>query len=198
MDWLNLYYVCEESIALGPGNRYVIWVQGCLQHCQGCITPKSQPFEKKHLVKVDDLAKCIISNKHIDGITISGGEPFLQATNLAKLLKIVRESRPELNVLVYTGYTIEQLISDKAKKLLQYIDLLIDGPYIDGLNDEKGLKGSSNQRFHFLTKRLHNYQEELENGERNNEVIIESDGMHIIGIPRKDINIKNLLISNLQ
>ena len=77
MDWLNIYHVCEQSIALGPGTRYVIWVQGCLQNCKGCVTPQSRPFVAKHLISIDELAKSIVQNKKIDGITISGGEPFL-------------------------------------------------------------------------------------------------------------------------
>lgn len=185
--WLNIYYICEQSIALGPGKRFIIWVQGCLQHCQGCITPLSRSLEVTHLIRVEDLAEKIVANDKIDGVTISGGEPFLQATNLTKLLEVIRKKRPELNVIVYTGYTIEQLTSEKAKKLLEYIDLLIDGPYIDNLNDEKGLRGSSNQRFHYLTNKLMKYNNEIESCGRNNEIIIGTDGTHIIGIPRKDI-----------
>lgn len=187
MDWLNIYNICEESIALGPGVRFVIWVQGCLQQCKGCISPQSRPIEIKHLIDIDDLAQAIINNNKISGITISGGEPFLQATNLAKLLYSVKKERPELNVLVFTGYPIERLYSDIAKNFMQYIDLLIDGPYMENLNNGKGLRGSNNQRLHFLTDKLKTYQNELLNGGRNNEIITRTDGTLIIGIPRKDI-----------
>lgn len=197
MDYLNIYHICEQSIALGPGTRYVIWVQGCLQNCKGCVTPQSRPIVAKHLIPIDKLANPIVQNKKIDGITISGGEPFLQASNLAKLLELVKQSRPELTVLVFSGYKYEQLSTDTAKRLLQYIDLLIDGPFIDELKEEKGLRGSSNQRFHFLTERLRLYQDELENGCRNNEVIIGENGTHILGIPRKDIDIRNVIINSL-
>lgn len=186
--WLNIYYICEQSIALGPGNRFIIWTQGCLQNCLGCITPLSRSLEIKHLIRVNDLAERIVANNDINGVTISGGEPFLQATNLTKLLEVIHKKRPELNIIVYTGYTIEQLTSEKAKKILEYIDLLIDGPYIDSLNDEKGLRGSNNQRFHYLTNKLIKYNKEIENCGRNNEILIGADGTHIIGIPRKDIN----------
>lgn len=196
MDKLNIYRICEKSSALGPGTRFVIWVQGCIQHCKGCITPQSRPLEINHLISVDTLAQSIIESKNIDGITISGGEPFLQAKNLTKLLETVLTSRPELNVIAFSGYTIEQLISDRAKKLLHLMDLLIDGPYIEELNDGKGLRGSSNQRLHFLTNKLLPFKEQLEKGGRNNEVILESNGMHIVGIPRKDINIKNHVFNN--
>ena len=193
MDYLNIYHICEQSIALGPGTRYVIWVQGCLQRCKGCVTPQSRPLKMNHLCNVSDLSHSIIKNKHIDGITISGGEPFLQASNLTKLLKKVKQKRPELNVIVFSGYKYEQLSSDTAKLFMQYIDLLIDGPYINNRSVDKGLRGSKNQQFLFLTDRLRMYKELLEKGERNNEVIIEEDGAHILGIPRKDIDIKQIL-----
>lgn len=196
MDYLNIYRICEKSSALGPGTRFVIWVQGCIQHCKGCITPQSRPLEINHLISVNTLAQSIIESKNINGITISGGEPFLQAKNLTKLLETVLSSRPELNVIAFSGYTIEQLISDRAQKLLHLMDLLIDGPYIEELNDGKGLRGSSNQRLHFLTNKLLPFKEQLEKGGRNNEVILESNGMHIVGIPRKDINIKNHVFNN--
>jgi anaerobic ribonucleoside-triphosphate reductase activating protein len=196
MDNLNIYRICEKSSALGPGTRFVIWVQGCLQHCEGCITPQSRSLEINHLISVETLAKAVIDSKNIEGITISGGEPFLQAKNLARLLDIVKANRPDLNVIVFSGYKMEQLLSDSVQKLLHRIDLLIDGPYIEELNDGKGLRGSSNQRLHFLTDKLLPFKEQLRNGGRNNEVILEAKGMHIVGIPRKDINIKNHVFNN--
>ena len=183
---LNIYHISEGSRALGPGLRYIIWVQGCMQHCEGCISPQSRPMTVNQLVSIETLTKSIVAKKNIDGITISGGEPFLQASKLTILLQKVKKIRPELTVMVYTGYTIKQLNSDVAKKFIQHIDLLIDGPYVDELNDEKGLRGSSNQKLHFLTDRLRSYEDELENGGRTNEIVIEKDGTHIIGIPRKD------------
>lgn len=190
---LNIYHICNGSYALGPGKRYIVWVQGCLQNCKGCISPDSRPLTEKMLVSIDKMAADIIETKDIDGITISGGEPFLQATNLSYLLQIVREKRPELNVLVFTGYTLEQLSSEEAKRFLAYIDLLIDGPYINHLNDEVGLRGSSNQRFHYLTNRLLPYKDEMEKGGRNNEIVVTQNGTHIIGIPRKETSVKPLL-----
>lgn len=189
---LNIYHICNRSSALGPGKRYVFWVQGCLQNCKGCISPQSRPLTENMLIGIDKMAADIIATKDIDGITISGGEPFLQATNLSNLLQIVKGKRPELTVLVFTGYTIEQLSTDKAKRFMTFIDLLIDGPYIDHLNDESGLRGSSNQRFHYLTNRLLPYKDEMERGGRNNEIVVTSNGMHIIGIPRKDTSVKSI------
>lgn len=187
---LNIYHLHEGSRALGPGLRYIIWVQGCNQNCRGCISSESRPMTVNQLVRIDTLAESIIHKKDIDGITISGGEPFLQATKLTSLLQMVKEEKPNLNVMVFTGYTIEQLCTEKARVFMAYIDLLIDGPYVENLNNERGMRGSSNQRFHFFTDKLLPYREELEKGERKNEIITDADGTHIVGIPRKDIRFK--------
>ena len=187
---LNIYHIHESSIALGPGLRYIIWVQGCIQNCKGCVSLESRPTTLKHLVHIETLAKSIIQKQGIDGITISGGEPFLQAHSLTTLLQIIKEKRPELNVMVFTGYTIDQLHSEKALEFMKYIDLLIDGPYIEELNDDKGIRGSSNQQLHFLTDKLLPYKEELEKGGRSNEIVTDTNGTYIIGIPRKDVRFK--------
>ena len=184
---LNVYHISEGSYALGPGLRYIIWVQGCMQNCKGCISPQSRPMIANNLIRIETLANSIINNHKIEGITISGGEPFLQASKLALLLQMVKEKRPELNVIVFSGYQLKQLNSDKANKFIQYIDLLIDGPYVDELNDEKGMRGSSNQQFHYLTDRLILFQDELENGGRSNEMVIKNEEIQVIGIPRKEI-----------
>lgn len=193
---LNIYHICKGSRALGPGLRYVIWVQGCLQCCKGCISPQSRPMRVNELFSIDQLADDIISTRGIEGITISGGEPFLQAEQLTSLIERVQAARPELNVLVFTGYTIEQLSAKTGRFLLSHIDVLIDGPYIEELNDEIGLRGSSNQRIHFLTPRLLPFKEELEHGGRNNEIVVDPDGIQIIGIPRKDITTKDFIKNN--
>lgn len=190
---LNIYRISERSSALGPGTRFVIWVQGCLQKCKGCITPQSRSLKIRHLVSIDKLARSIINDNQINGITISGGEPFLQATSLTKLLRAVKEKRNDLNVIVFTGYTIEQLLSEKAGRFMDYIDVLIDGPYLEDQRAEKGLRGSLNQRFHFLTDNLRQFQDELKNGENRHEIVFEPDGTHIIGIPPKDLDITKLL-----
>ena len=184
---LNVYHISEGSYALGPGLRYIIWVQGCMQNCKGCISPQSRPMIANNLIRIETLANSIINNHKIEGITISGGEPFLQASKLALLLQMVKEKRPELNVIVFSGYQLKQLNSDKANVFIQFIDLLIDGPYVDELNDEKGMRGSSNQQFHYFTDRLIPFKKELEDGGRSNEMVIKNEEIHIIGIPRKDI-----------
>lgn len=189
---LCIHDLCRTgTTTLGPGVRYVIWTQGCPFHCDGCITPKSQPFSNEKTVLVSELAKDILSRPQIEGITISGGEPFLQATALSNLLDIILEGRPELTILSYTGYQIEQLSWPEAKRLLSKLDLLIDGAYNKRLNDNKGIRGSSNQRFYYLTSRLEPWKDEMEQGKRKVELHLGDGKITGIGVPSNDMNINH-------
>lgn len=176
-------------MALGPGNRYAIWTQGCLRRCKGCASPEHQPLDGGYLVDTNDLADQICACRSINGITISGGEPFLQSKVLVVLLEKVIEMRPELTVIVFTGNKLEELTDPDSKAFLDKIDLLIDGEYIPELNDGKGLRGSCNQRFLFLTERLANHRHEFENVERKTEIYWSDDKrnrMVTIGVPRSN------------
>lgn len=185
---INVYDLSRLGTrALGPGLRYAIWTQGCLQHCKGCTTPESRPVVPKQIIDASALAGDIIAKEGIKGITISGGEPFLQAGSLAGMLTKVHKERPELDVIVFSGYPIEVLTWDDAKRLLAETDVLIDGKFEIENKTEKGLRGSSNQRIHFLTDRLLPWKDELENGSRILEVFVKEDRQITIGIPTDDI-----------
>jgi len=133
------------------------------------------------------LADDILSRPSIEGITISGGEPFLQAEALADFLDLVLAKRPELTVMSFTGYLKEDLSWPEALRLLDHLDLLVDGPYIEELNDNQGLRGSSNQRFHFLTPRLLPWKDELENGNRKVEYHVVQGKVKAFGVPSNEI-----------
>lgn len=184
---LSLFDVMRKGTrALGPGLRYALWTQGCPFACSGCTTPESRPVDGGTIVDVDVLADDILSADGIDGITISGGEPFIQATSLAALLEQVKTVEPRLNVIAFTGFTLEKLHEvEGAAGLLKYIDLLIDGPYVKALDDGIGLRGSSNQRLHFLSDRLLPYHEELECGRRQVEITFRKGSPAVVGIPLK-------------
>jgi len=184
---LRVGYIKAGIRALGPGNRFVIWTQGCLRRCKGCASPEHQPLDGGYLVDTKELSNQICSCLSIDGITISGGEPFLQAEVLIDLLSRVKDVRPELTVIVFTGNKLEELTDLNSKVFLGKIDLLIDGEYIPELNDGIGLRGSNNQRFRFLTDRLASYRNELESGDRMTETYWADEKrqrMVTIGVPR--------------
>lgn len=180
---LNLAHICPTTRSLGPGNRFVVWVQGCPFNCKGCVSPAWIPFEKAQIVEVGDLARAISQREDITGITLSGGEPMMQAGRLAQLLRLVKAQRPELNVIVFSGFTLRQLVWDEAQDLLSQCDLLVDGQYINNLNDGLGLRGSSNQQFHFLTDKLLPFKDEILASRNSVELHLLDDGVLMTGIP---------------
>ena len=144
-------------------------------------------MEANRIYTVDSVAEDIIRSR-CDGLTVSGGEPFLQAAGLRRLLEKVRRYRPDMSVLIFTGFLLENLRSEDAEAVVRLADVIIDGPYVESLNDGKGLRGSSNQRMHFLSDRLLPWKREMEEGQRQIEININSDTDRIIesiGIPLK-------------
>ena len=184
---LNLAAFHPGTFALGPGKRAVLWVQGCPFSCKGCIAPEWIPFEKANIVDPFWLAEKILSLDGIEGITISGGEPMLQAGALTSLVAAVFAIKP-LNIITFTGFTLEKLIknppNENVPEFLEFIDVLIDGQYIEYQNDDKSLRGSANQRFHHLTKRLLDF--DFENSPRNVELFLQGNESFLVGIPRQD------------
>ena len=145
---IRMYDRQDDVTSLGPGVRYTVWVQGCHKRCPGCISPQSRDLNGGYEMDVNVLAQEIIDSGR-DGLTVSGGEPFLQATALAELIRLIRVQR-DIGVIIYTGYTYETLrdSGDSGRtELLECCDLLIDGEYIEQLNDGKSLRGSRHPVF---------------------------------------------------
>ena len=144
---IRLYGTVNDSIVDGPGLRYVIFTQGCLHHCPGCHNPDSHAIDGGY---IEDTEQCLLEidqNPLLDGVTLSGGEPFLQATALIHLVQKVKKRH--LHVMIYSGYTFEEILElgDEEKKLLSLCDTLVDGKFILSLKSMELLyKGSSNQR----------------------------------------------------
>ena len=149
-DKLRVAGLIEESIVDGPGIRFVIFMQGCPHNCYGCHNPDTHDPNGGYDMSIDEIVTKISNNPLIDGVTISGGEPFWQADKLIKLVYKLKEMK--YNILVYSGYTFEELV-EKAKKdqniknLLLTIDTLIDGPFeLEKKDYNLDFRGSSNQR----------------------------------------------------
>ena len=136
----------KDSTVDGPGVRIVIWKQGCLHNCEGCHNPHTHDLNGGFLEDIDNIIKFIDDSKIQKGITLSGGEPFLQPQELVPIVKAAIDKG--MNVWAYSGFTYEQLIAEKDKKtLLEYIDVLVDGPFVLSQRDERlSYKGSKNQR----------------------------------------------------
>ena len=147
---LRLFGEVTESITDGPGLRYVIFTQGCPHYCPGCHNPESHSFTDGYLVEEEKVIEEILKNPLLDGVTLSGGEPFMQASELARVAKAVKEKA--LSVIVYSGYTFEELISLSMERkgytvLLTFTAVLIDGRFeIDKKSMDLRFRGSRNQR----------------------------------------------------
>jgi anaerobic ribonucleoside-triphosphate reductase activating protein len=188
IETLNIAQICPTTYALGPGKRFVIWVQGCPFHCPGCIAPDWIPLKTASIVRIQDLVQRIIASDDLEGITISGGEPALQASGLARLLYKVKAVRPNLSAIAFSGFTLEQLrkkavINTGITEFLNHLDVLIDGLYVKDLNDDLGLRGSSNQRVHFLTDRYKALKDSFESGPRQAEVHLLTGELLMVGVP---------------
>lgn len=148
MDEINVAGLINDSIVDGVGLRFVVFVQGCPRRCKGCHNEGTQPFVTKTLMTPQDIMDEINKNPLLDGVTFSGGEPMCQAKSLSVLAKLIKDKG--LHLAVYTGYTYEDLIHSNmegVKELLQYVDILIDGEFVQELRDYTlKFRGSSNQR----------------------------------------------------
>ena len=184
VGYLNIAATIPSTHALGPGERAVVWVQGCPFRCAGCIAPEWLPIDNIHLMPIEDLVDRLLSSPSVTGLTFSGGEPMLQAGSLAQVARLVRQRR-DVNIITFSGYPYEILqrksMASGIPELLSQIDVLIDGPYIKALNNGVGLRGSSNQRIIHLTSRLQQY--DLEKWPRGVEINLSGNEIVSVGIP---------------
>lgn len=147
---LNLMGYVNRSEVNGPGKRAVVWVQGCLRECPGCFNPASWPFEANQIVSVDEVVKRILADPDNEGVTFSGGEPFWQAPALA--IVAYRVKAAGLNTMSFSGFTLGELQSPDAppgaQQLLNQLDILVDGPFVESLaiHDPTSPVSSRNQR----------------------------------------------------
>jgi anaerobic ribonucleoside-triphosphate reductase activating protein len=155
---LRIAGLLGESIVDGPGIRFTIFTQGCKHHCPGCHNPQTHDFSGGKPVSVESVLEQIRKNPLLDGITLSGGEPFEQAEACSELAKAVHAMK--LNVMTYSGYTFEELMSGIIdnhgwRDLLQETEILVDGRFEQA---RKSLllkfRGSANQRLLDVKKSL--------------------------------------------
>lgn len=176
---------------LGPGRRIVIWTKGCSKQCYSCANPELWDTSNAHCYDVKEIVK-IVNNinreLNIDGITISGGDPLEQKDELLQLtesLQCVTE-----DIIVYTGYIWDELLDiwciEDVERLKKSVAVLIDGPYVDDLNEKNiVLRGSSNQRvIYFKDKYKGIYEEYLQQGRKIQNVYMGSQ-LISVGIHNK-------------
>lgn len=190
MKIINYSHYVTNTNLLGPYQRSVLWVQGCCFSCKGCIAPEMQKsggyFESTNII-----ADVLLSDKNIEGVTLSGGEPFLQADAVSELIEKMKQKR-DIGIIVYSGFTFEELKNksvnnNSIQKLLLMTDILIDGRYIQELDDNIAYRGSSNQSIICLSERYKDIAEDYyTKTARKAELRVDKHKLTLIGVPSKD------------
>lgn len=201
-DTLTVARTVARSAANGPYTRFVVWVQGCPLACPGCINPDTWDPRAGRRTTVDALWHAIEGiadgipgttdgtndgahdgTEGIDGITLTGGEPFEQAGPLARLA--ARAHRRGLGVVAYTGYPLAALTTPAHRALLAEVDLLIAGPYVARQRTTRlPWRGSRNQRLHHLTARYR----DVDPGEAiEAEIILDGGARVLTGVPTPEL-----------
>ena len=155
---MNYADIKQYDVANGPGVRVSLFVSGCTHHCKNCFNKVAwdfnygKPFTEETINTIINYCK----HEYVEGLTILGGEPFepINQKGILALVKRFKETYPEKSLWVFTGYDFEEDLLDKmynnypeTKQLLSYIDIIVDGKFIEELkNSNLRFKGSSNQR----------------------------------------------------
>ena len=149
-----------DSIVDGKGLRAVLWTQGCIHNCEGCHNKETHDLKGGYLEDIEKVKEDILALEYHDGITLSGGDPFMQINPCLEIAKFAHQNN--LNVWCYTGYTFEQLLelaktNEKIIPFLEEIDVLVDGKFILKEKTFNAIfRGSSNQRIIDVKKSLEN------------------------------------------
>lgn len=170
---LRIHAFQLASRANGPGMRAVVWFQGCALGCPGCFNPGTHDSGGGNLVDIRELAQQILTHRsEIEGVTISGGEPFQQPEALLCLLEHISGSG--LSRLVFSGYTLQEIRAlPLGPQIIEHVDVLIAGRYVASLHLGRGLLGSANQEILLLTNR---YKTEDLKHVPPREIILHPDG----------------------
>lgn len=182
---------------LGPGKRIGIWVCGCKRGCRECANPELWDFDPKKELSMDAIRKMlsgILDKQQVDGITISGGEPFLQTEELDELVRFLKRYTDD--ILIFTGYRRRILLNRKrllsqTRHILDAIAVLVDGEYIPEKNMVHPLRGSENQKLYYRDEQVrHKYEVyiEEEKGKMSVQNFQTYDGILSVGIHQRDFN----------
>lgn len=143
---ISLLNIVEDTTVDGPGFRTAVYCAGCVNHCPGCHNPQSWDIRNGSEVEASAIFQQIMSDEFAN-VTFTGGDPMYQAKGFTELARLIKENSTK-TIWCYTGYLFEDLLQmPDTAALLHYIDVLVDGLFMEALKDEDLLfRGSSNQR----------------------------------------------------
>ena len=146
MTKLSILDIVEDTTVDGPGFRTTIYCAGCPNHCPGCHNPQSWDIANGNDVDIEDILETILADPFAD-VTFSGGDPMFQPEGFTELARAIKEQSSK-NIWCYTGYLYEHILENPAMRaLLEQVDVLVDGRFVEALRDEQlRFRGSSNQR----------------------------------------------------
>ncbi|NDV78701.1 anaerobic ribonucleoside-triphosphate reductase activating protein [Dysgonomonas sp. 511] len=146
MNKLSILNIVHDTTVDGPGFRTAIYGAGCIHQCEGCHNPQSWNIMAGREYSTSELLE-IIKQDEFSNVTFSGGDPFMQIDGFTELARLIK-AETKKNIWCYTGFTYEQIVkSAKLSQILPFIDILVDGRYIEKLrNEDLQFRGSSNQR----------------------------------------------------
>lgn len=151
---LSILEIIEDTTVDGPGFRTSVYAAGCHNGCPGCHNPQSWNIDNGTLMSTDEILAIILADPFAD-VTFTGGDPMFQPEGFTELAKAVKE-HSEKSIWCYTGYDFEKLVRNPLQReLLQWVDVLVDGRFVQELRDENlRFRGSSNQRVIDVPKSL--------------------------------------------
>jgi anaerobic ribonucleoside-triphosphate reductase activating protein len=150
---MNIRGYCLSKVN-GPGNRFVLWTQGCSKGCKECFNPETWSTNVYKELSPTQIFE-LIKNFEVDGVTISGGDPLEQEDELLELLMLISTIRLRKGVILFSGFTRAEISRDPIREeCLRYVDVLVDGRYEKNLKVDFSLKGSSNQTFYFFSDKI--------------------------------------------
>ena len=143
---ISILDIVEDTMVDGPGFRTSIYCAGCPNACPGCHNPQSWDIRQGHDMSTDDIMKVIEADPFAN-VTFSGGDPMFQPEGFAELAQAIR-ARTDKDIWCFTGFRYEALLQNpRQRRLLEQLDVLVDGPFVKALRDETLVfRGSSNQR----------------------------------------------------
>lgn len=164
----------------GPGKRFVLWTQGCSKKCKNCYNPETWKFEGKEM-SPEEIVE-LIQNFEVDGITLTGGDP-LEQSDILILLERLYNLNLSKGIILFSGYTFDEINDCSLRECFSFIDVLIDGKFEEDLKIENGLRGSSNQNVIFFSNKI--FEEEILI-DHEIEIGILEEQIFLTGFPKLD------------